>query len=76
MNESKLSMSLTDDEAAAIVGAFDDASEDGNVVGGGGALAELRAAAARKGAVERATQPPCAPRSEGASCGSSERSLV
>ena len=54
MKISKRPKNLTEDEAAAIVKAFDDAPEDGYVVVAGDALAELRtAAAARQDAVDR-----------------------
>ena len=70
MKTSKHPKNLTEDEAAAIVEAFDDAPEDGYVVGGGGALAELRAAAAaRQDAVERINAAAMRARSEGASWG-------
>ena len=36
------------DDAVAIVGSFDNATDDGYVVGGGDTLAELRAAAAAR----------------------------
>ena len=46
MKTSKHPKNLTEDEAAAIVKAFDDAPDDGYVVVEGDALAELRAALA------------------------------
>ena len=68
MKTSKHTRHLTDEEAASIVEAFDDAPEDGYVVGGGGALAELRAAAAaRQDAVDRINSAALLARREGAS---------
>ncbi|WP_020379390.1 hypothetical protein [Candidatus Microthrix parvicella] len=70
MKTSKHPKNLTEDEAAAIVKAFDDAPEDGYVVVEGDALAELRAAAAeRKDAVDRINSAAMRARSEGASWG-------
>lgn len=70
MKTSKHPKNLTEDEAVAIVEAFDDAPEDGYVVGDGSALAELRAAAAaRQEAVDRINSAAMRARSEGASWG-------
>ena len=70
MKTSKHPKNLTEDEAAAIVKAFDDAPDDGYVVVEGDALAELRAAAAaRQDAVERINAAAMRARSEGASWG-------
>ena len=70
MKTSKHPKNLTEDEAAAIVEAFDDAPEDGYVVVDGDALAELRAAAAeRQDAVDRINAAAVRARSEGASWG-------
>ena len=48
MKTTKHPRSLTDEDAEAIVGSFDNATDDGYVVGGGDTLAELRAAAAAR----------------------------
>ena len=70
MKTSKHPKNLTEDEAAAIVKAFDDAPDDGYVVVEGDALAELRAAAAaRQDAVDRINSAAMRARSEGASWG-------
>ena len=70
MKTSKHPKNLTEDEAAAIVEAFDDAPDDGYVVVEGDALAELRAAAAeRQDAVDRINSAAMRARSEGASWG-------
>ena len=70
MKTSKHPKNLTEDEAAAIVKAFDDAPDDGYVVVEGDALAELRAAAAeRQDAVDRINSAAMHARSEGASWG-------
>lgn len=68
MKTSKHPKNLTEDEAAAIVKAFDDAPDDGYVVVEGDALAELRAAAAeRQDAVDRINSAALLARREGAS---------
>ena len=70
MKISKRPKNLTEDEAAAIVKAVDDAPGDGYVVVEGDALAELRAAAAeRQDAVDRINSAAMRARSEGASWG-------
>ncbi len=70
MKTSKHPKNLNEDEAAAIVKAFDDAPDDGYVVVEGDALAELRAAAAeRQDAVDRINSAAMRARSEGASWG-------